>query len=1483
GESGSGKTVNTKHCMYFLTSISQKETEQNNVSLEQKIISCNPILESFGNAKTIRNDNSSRFGKYIKLIIDKKTEKIIGAQTQSYLLEKSRITYQSLNERNYHIFYCLLKCGNNQLLENIYLKNPNQNFEMSHFQYITKSNCFSLKSLDDNTLFIEIKQSFKILNIQNDLFIWKIIASILLLGNIDFDESTYDNDIPCLIIEDNISSIAKIAKLLNVNEQTLKKGLLYKTRQVGKQVFDTPQNRMDANQSLHSLSKYLYEKLFLWLIFVMNTQLMQSGYCEKSHLCIGILDIFGFEVLAVNSFEQLCINYANEILQQLYIQYVFKSEQIEFQEQDLESEIHKIDFNDNYQVIDLLDKYPVGIFNLIDENSQIATTDDKLINKIKDIHIKNSFFKSPKIGREIFTICHTPREVDYNVLGFRSKNKDDLNVTLINMLSDSKDNNIKNIYEKQYTIQQNNNENINQKQQSDKFLGAKFRTQIQELIYNLKKSDVHFIRCIKPNEEKQFFQFNQQLVLQQLRYLGVLDTIKISKNGYPIRISFVEFYKQFYLIDLRSKSYVECLQENCDFKQLVQGLQLWNQIDGNNHQNKSQYLFGKSKVFIKNDYYQVLEDLYIERIQFVVNKCIIIQSNFKGYIQRKKYQQYVSKLKHYIRWFICKYEYKLFLKKRKSAQKIQRYYRKYILYKKKKYATFVQKYIQRAYHILNFQNMKNQLVKIQRFAKKSICRNKMKRYLTFKYNLILQSLSEGWIKILNFKTILIQKNIRGYLCRQITHRDIQKYLNEYRIKRIRQQQIIKIQNAVRRYLRKKRLQLLNLSAQKIQGFVKSVWLSQLLKKIRKAAIIIQIYFKRYMQQNQIQRKFMQQQNQMLKRTQQLEQACVFTSKMILTEQTNNTSFDSIEARIARDNLMLQDKQIRFFILLLDFNILTDISEIYEPLSWNQQYALLQKELIQNAQDITYIQVGDAHTIASATNGKLYSWGWNDYGQIGVDCSNKPLQISWVENISRPCILTLGSNHSIVVDVENNMYSLGKNTCGQLGLGNANIIYEPERVDTIHLKNDEKIKIVKSKYEMNIIITDKGSAFVWPLLNQINIQEMHFANKIQIQNAVCGLNFQIFLANNGNLYSLGNNDQGQLGLGDFNQRFKNPQLLEYFINQGEKIQYIECGLKHVICKSFLNKIYTWGWGFKGQLGINNKNNQNLPQQVNIQNNKYKVMQVQASYSSTLVLLENQKILWWGTNNKIKNILTPQELNLSTLDKCMHNNDFYVVKIEASWSRTLSLTYLRIADCRTIQQNNIFKQKTINTLIQKYQDSYLNNIDVPFFGSNIFSNKHTHKGMYQQKRVGIKYPLKKNIIMMIPLNILQTIVSNEKQNNIIQKLFATISQESNRSYFFKDKEPIYDKKCTIVVRQYATLYFILVIDQDESELSTLDLIQVIVDGFDTLFENVCELDIVYFPDKINALLDEIIIGGHVIETKIQEILYVLQQVQENELKN
>uniref|UniRef100_A0A663EAZ5 Myosin VIIB n=1 Tax=Aquila chrysaetos chrysaetos TaxID=223781 RepID=A0A663EAZ5_AQUCH len=523
GESGAGKTESTKLILQFLAAVSGQHSW-----IEQQILEANPILEAFGNAKTIRNDNSSRFGKYIDIHFNHNGV-IEGARIEQFLLEKSRVCRQAPEERNYHIFYCMLMGMNTEQKKMLNLGTA------SEYTYLTMGNCMSCDSRNDAKDYAHIRSAMKILMFSDSEHwdISKLLAAILHLGNVEFEAAVYDN-LDCSDVMDSPHfSIA--TKLLEVDSSELQNSLTNLSIIVRGESVSRPLNIVQAADGRDAFVKGIYGQIFLWIVNKINSAIFNptSQKPKDRRQSIGLLDIFGFENFSNNSFEQLCINIANEHLQQFFVHHVFKLEQEEYLVEHIAW--NNIDFTDNRQALEVIALKPMNIISLIDEESKFPKgTDATMLVKINSLHGKSNVYIPPKSVHDTkFGINHFAGVVFYESKDFLEKNRDTLSANVMQVVHSSKNKFLREIFQGLDTTKRLST------------LGGQFKQSLEKLMKILEQCQPYFIRCIKPNDYKKPLLFDRELCIKQLRYSGMMETIQIRKAGYPIRYSFEEFFERY--------------------------------------------------------------------------------------------------------------------------------------------------------------------------------------------------------------------------------------------------------------------------------------------------------------------------------------------------------------------------------------------------------------------------------------------------------------------------------------------------------------------------------------------------------------------------------------------------------------------------------------------------------------------------------------------------------------------------------------------------------------------------------------------------------------------------------------------------------------------------------------------------------------------------------------------------------------------------
>uniref|UniRef100_A0A671V587 Myosin IXA n=1 Tax=Sparus aurata TaxID=8175 RepID=A0A671V587_SPAAU len=709
GESGSGKTQSTNFLIHHLTALSQKGFAS---GVEQIILGAGPVLEAFGNAKTAHNNNSSRFGKFIQVNYQE-SGTVRGAYVEKYLLEKSRLVYQEHNERNYHVFYYLLAGASEEERKAFHLKKPEE------YHYLSQD-CFTVEGED-------LKHDFERLQLAMEMVgflpatrrqIFSLLSAILHLGNIRYKRKTYRDDSIDIC---NPEELPVVSELLEVKEEMLFEALTTrKTVTVGEKLI-VPYKLSEANTVRDSMAKSLYSALFDWIVFRINHALLNlKDLVETTKiLSIGVLDIFGFEDYENNSFEQFCINFANERLQHYFNQHIFKLEQEEYRSEGISW--HNIEYIDNTGCINLISKKPTAMFHLLDEECNFPqATNQTLLDKFKRQHEGNSYIEFPAVMEPAFIIRHYAGKVKYGVKDFREKNTDHMRPDIVALLKSSKsaficglmgidpsatfrwavlrsyfralvafreagkrhtqkktgdmlckvwistsqsspglgwngrvgrqsrlssssstteedgifvnsasskllERHLLNVKSLKYLSNLTLHDRITKsllhlhKKKKPPSISAQFQASLNKLMETLGQSEPYFVKCIRSNAEKLPLRFNDNLVLRQLRYTGMLETVRIRQSGYNIKYSFKDFVHHFcVLLPEGTSATREGIQQCLD--------QLDLEPDG--------YQVGKTMVFLREAERQRLQALLHTE---VLRRIITLQRRFRAQLERKQF------------------------------------------------------------------------------------------------------------------------------------------------------------------------------------------------------------------------------------------------------------------------------------------------------------------------------------------------------------------------------------------------------------------------------------------------------------------------------------------------------------------------------------------------------------------------------------------------------------------------------------------------------------------------------------------------------------------------------------------------------------------------------------------------------------------------------------------------------------------------------
>ncbi|EDO49515.1 predicted protein [Nematostella vectensis] len=617
GESGSGKTEASKVIMQYVAAVCGKGREVDRV--KEQLLQSNPILEAFGNAKTLRNDNSSRFGKYMDIEFDFKGDPVGGVITK-YLLEKSRLVYQNKGERNFHIFYHLLRGASDNLLDDLRLTR-----DFDGYHYLNQSECVSVPTKDDKEDFSVVEKAMEVVGFTEDEIsaVYKLLSAILNLGNTELEEFTTSDGTEAVTVL-NEQVLKNTCEMLQCDVELLLNSLRERTVETKTERVHTPLNVAQASYARDALAKAVYQRLFAWIVDRVNDSIQVRKRGKRK--VIGVLDIYGFEIFVDNSFEQFIINYCNEKLQQIFIELTLKSEQEEYVREGIEWTT--IEYFNNAVICELIEKNHSGILALLDEECLRPgeVSDLTFLEKLDKQWIHHEHYESRKDKKYLsdktlphgyFRLKHYAGKVTYDVDGFLDKNNDLLFRGLSQCMYSCNHPLTKKLFPEGCPTKSS--------KRRPKTTATQFKESVAELMKNLKSKNPNYIRCIKPNERKAAGVFDERLIKHQVRYLGLMENIRVRRAGFAFRQEYPVALQRYKMLCPRTwPNWLGAPRDG--IVELLKHLNV----------KPTEYAYGRTKIFIRNP--RTLFALEEKRKDGMEDLAVIIQKIFRGWRRKKQYQ-----------------------------------------------------------------------------------------------------------------------------------------------------------------------------------------------------------------------------------------------------------------------------------------------------------------------------------------------------------------------------------------------------------------------------------------------------------------------------------------------------------------------------------------------------------------------------------------------------------------------------------------------------------------------------------------------------------------------------------------------------------------------------------------------------------------------------------------------------------------------------
>lgn len=1024
GESGSGKTESIKKCLYFLTEVERKSGKTDMRDLADRILACDPILESFGNCTTNNNDNSSRFGKYLSLFyaFDSGVT-LIGAEMENYLLEKTRVVSLDDGERSFHVFYAMCKASPLGFQKQYLLTQGDRPCDLNTFGLFRQNSFHSNKNIDDAQVWSELNQAFSTLNFKafEQDSLWRILSVVLHLSSLEVDSSHYEEGrVPCRIVED--SHFQAVLQLLGCPREETQLALTTRVRVVreflSSKSIATPHSPDNVRNFINSLAKELYFKLFNWLFRKLNLGIKGRAISNDSKLrSIGLLDIYGFEVGLTNTLNQLLINYTNEKLQNVFITHVFKNECKKFVDEGLQDHIHNITFQDNLSLIRAIDStvVPQGIFGLLNQVCTLNQTDANFLTNLQTLandstFALKSFVHFMPMKRNVFLVRHSAKEVDYAVSGFVEQNKDEVPLTITALILNSHPA-IADVYNQ--VVDKIETASPEGPWSKEKFTCSKFSTGINGLMDKLSLNECHFVRCVKPNNGKLKQLFKHDVVLRQITYMGLLDSLRIRKFNYHNRLAYPDFYNTYQDLDSSThglQTMQSLKQSRVSFRELSVAMMQSLPID----LSPNQVLFGTSIVFM-NDWIVMQLNGLLEQKQLAKKAAVkLLVEAFRNGVKRHKVREGVRS--HSRRIVLARdvflnlearVAHREFKDKMQAIRKVQRAVRGFMCRQREAIRNRQLVTLMSLYRVGRLSRALKEFLRRRRLAvlvRDLFVVQTMRRRRKVVRRVVAELVERAWsvvrTKSADSAAKVVQSSFRSYLLRKDYSKqgaDLVKHHKEY----LHNHSASLIQAAARGFLVRKRLSRLTRAVRKVQGLVRTKWLQGYVRRIRWSVRVIQRFWRRC----HTRAKMVGQANQdVADRLRKFKRLMLVEVESCLGQRYQGmgqleyldevhqqwvaggcTGSQAVRKYIPDQLSVEVSPKARLFSVPLDMCFSPSVFEVY-PRTWSREFNLLVESMHKRDERLLQVVAGGSFTMVVSDELKVYTFGSNDRRQLGQQLS-----------------------------------------------------------------------------------------------------------------------------------------------------------------------------------------------------------------------------------------------------------------------------------------------------------------------------------------------------------------------------------------------------------------------------------------------------------------------------------------------------------------